>query len=73
MEEARGDAGLIRGVTVYEGRARVLPPEDEERARRILFESYSFGIRLYESAADRLPLEMAYVEISPVGEQEAAG
>jgi uncharacterized protein len=58
---------------VYEGRARVLPPEEEERAWRILFESYSFGIRLYERTADRLPLDMAYVEISPVGEQEAAG
>ena len=56
---------------VYEGRARELPPEEHERARRVLREGYSFGIRLYEGAADRLPVALTYVEVSPV-EQGAA-
>jgi PPOX class probable F420-dependent enzyme len=53
-------------TAVYEGRARELPPEDHERAWRILRDGYSPAIRAYESAADRLPMEMTYVEVSPV-------
>jgi PPOX class probable F420-dependent enzyme len=51
---------------LYEGRARELPSEEHERAWRILREGYSPAIRVYESAADRLPMELTYVEISPV-------
>ena len=48
-----------------EGRARILPPEEEERARRILWDSYSVPIRIYEGTADRLPVQMLYLEVSP--------
>ena len=51
---------------VFEGRARVLPPEEEERAHRILWESYSPAIRVYEGTADRLPVELAYLEVEPL-------
>jgi uncharacterized protein len=53
---------------LYEGNARELPPEERERAWRILREGYSPAIRVYESTADRLPVELTYVEISPVEE-----
>ena len=53
---------------VYEGQARELPPEERDRARRILRDGYSPAIRIYESTADRLPVELTYVEISPVEE-----
>jgi uncharacterized protein len=51
---------------VYDGRARELPAEEVERAWRFLREGYSQAIRVYESAADRLPMELTYVEVSPV-------
>jgi PPOX class probable F420-dependent enzyme len=51
---------------VYEGRARELPPEEHERAWRVLREGYSRTIRGYESVVDRAPLELAYVVVSPV-------
>ncbi len=52
---------------VYEGTARELPPEEHERAWRILRDGYSPAIRVYESTADRMPVELTYVEITPVG------
>jgi uncharacterized protein len=51
---------------VYEGRAREVAPGEHERAWRILREGYSPTIRVYESLADRAPLEMIYVVVSPV-------
>jgi PPOX class probable F420-dependent enzyme len=54
---------------LYEGSARELPPEEHERAWRILRDGYSPPIRLYESAADRLPVELTYVEVSPAGDR----
>ena len=54
---------------VYEGTARELPAEERERAWQILRDGYSPAIRVYESAADRLPVEMTYVEIAPVEDQ----
>ena len=48
-----------------EGRARVLPPEDHERAYEVLKRNYTAGLRLYESSIDRLPVELAYLEVSP--------
>ena len=51
---------------VYEGTARELSREEHERAWRILREGYSPAIRVYESAADRMPVELTYVEISPI-------
>jgi uncharacterized protein len=51
---------------VYEGRARELPPEEEGRAHDALFDGYSAGIRLFEGTTDRLPVQMTYLEITPV-------
>jgi PPOX class probable F420-dependent enzyme len=51
---------------VYEGTARELPPDEQQRAHDILFEGYAPGVRLYERTADRMPVELAYLEISPV-------
>jgi uncharacterized protein len=51
---------------VYEGSARELLPEEHERAWRILRDGYSPAIRVYESTADRFPVEFTYVEVSPV-------
>ncbi len=51
---------------VYEGEARELPPEEHERAWRILRDGYSPAVRVYESTADRLPVELTYVEIASV-------
>jgi uncharacterized protein len=48
-----------------EGRARVLGPSEQEAAYSALRANYTFGQRLYESALDRLPVEMVYVEVVP--------
>ena len=50
-----------------EGRARVLPPDEEERAYRAIEENWSPGMKVFEKGADRLPVEMIYVEVEPVG------
>jgi uncharacterized protein len=49
-----------------EGRARVLPPEDEERAYAAIEANWSPGMKVFEKGADRLPVEMVYVEVEPV-------
>ena len=51
---------------VYEGRARILPPEEEERAHGLLWSGYSSPMKVYEGVADRLPVELSYIEIEPV-------
>jgi uncharacterized protein len=51
---------------VYEGEARELSGDEHARAWRILRDGYSPGVRVYESAADRMPVDMTYVEVSPV-------
>jgi PPOX class probable F420-dependent enzyme len=51
---------------VYEGRARLLPPEEEDRAHGLLWSGYSPPMKVYEGVADRLPVELSYIEISPV-------
>ena len=49
-----------------EGRARVLPPEEEERAYAAIEANWSPGMKVFEKGADRLPVEMVYVEVEPV-------
>jgi PPOX class probable F420-dependent enzyme len=51
---------------LYEGRAHELPADQHERAWRILRDGYSPAFRLYESVADRTPVEFSYVEVAPV-------
>lgn len=57
--------GKPRGP-LYEGRARVLAAEEAEHARRILWESYSRPIKLYEGTVDRLPVGLVYLCVEPV-------
>jgi uncharacterized protein len=49
-----------------EGTARVLPPAENERAYAALKANYTVSQRLYESAIDRLGVELVYVEVTPV-------
>jgi uncharacterized protein len=46
-----------------EGRARVLPPEDADRAERVIAANYGLGRRLYEGIGHRLPIDTVYIEI----------
>jgi PPOX class probable F420-dependent enzyme len=52
---------------LVEGTARVLPAADKERAYAVLKTNYTFSTRLFESVLDRLPIDVAYVEVLPVG------
>jgi PPOX class probable F420-dependent enzyme len=61
--------GKPRGALV-EGRARVLDPEDEQRAEAALAANYGWGRRLYERLAARGG-EAVYLEISPIAREEA--
>jgi PPOX class probable F420-dependent enzyme len=48
-----------------EGRARVLPPSEHERAERAIAANYGFGRKVYEGVADRLNYDLEYLEIAP--------
>jgi PPOX class probable F420-dependent enzyme len=48
-----------------EGRARVLPAEEEQRAYDALDANWSPAMKVLEKGADRLPVEMIYVEVVP--------
>jgi PPOX class probable F420-dependent enzyme len=50
---------------VAEGSARVLPPDEERRAYDALDANWGAGSRPYEKIADRLPVELVYVEVTP--------
>ena len=58
-----------------EGKARVVSAAEQEGAYAALRANYTFGQRLYESALDRLPVEIVYIEVVPTvieqGDQEA--
>ncbi|HYY74199.1 MAG TPA: PPOX class F420-dependent oxidoreductase [Solirubrobacterales bacterium] len=51
-----------------EGRARVLPPQEEDRAEAALAANYGLTRTLYEGAGGRLGVKTLYIEIAPVGE-----
>jgi uncharacterized protein len=51
---------------LVEGTARVLPPVERDAAYAALRANYTFGQRMYESAIDRMPVELAYFEVAPV-------
>ena len=48
-----------------EGRARILPPDDEERAERSIQANYGRFRKLYEGMGDRIGMEARYVEVEP--------
>ena len=51
-----------------EGRARVLPPEDETIAEAAIQSNYGLGRRAYKLSADRASAGSVYLEITPGGE-----
>jgi uncharacterized protein len=63
--------GKPRGPMI-EGRARVVASEEEEHAERALQAHYGLGRRIYEGTAGAVAGEMAYIEVTPAGEEEPA-
>lgn len=54
-----------------EGLARILAPDESDRAERALAANYGFGRRLYEGTVSRLLYsEFLYIEIAPETDQE---
>ena len=51
---------------VAEGAARVLPPQEIDRAREVIAANWAPGVRQYELAGERLGWELVYVEVTPV-------
>ena len=49
-----------------EARARILPPEEEERAEQAIQSNFGGGRRMYESVAMRFGPEGVYVEVTAV-------
>jgi PPOX class probable F420-dependent enzyme len=50
-----------------EGRARILPVAEEERAEAAIQSNFGLGRRMYEGVAMNLGPEGVYVEIEPAG------
>jgi uncharacterized protein len=63
--------GRPTGETV-EGTARLLAGEDAERADAALAGNWTPSMKAMERGLDRLPLEIVYVEVKPVGLGEGA-
>jgi PPOX class probable F420-dependent enzyme len=58
----------VRGAPLgapLEATARMLPPEDEPLAERVLAARYGFGRAIFEWAMDVLRVDMGYLEITP--------
>jgi len=49
-----------------EGRARILPPGEEERAERAIQSNFGLGRRMYEGVAMNVGPEGVYVEVTPI-------
>ena len=58
--------GTPRGP-MAEGTARLLPPEENERAEAAIQANFGVGRRVYERTGDRLGLPVVYVEPAPAG------
>jgi PPOX class probable F420-dependent enzyme len=56
--------GKPRGPFIA-GTARILPMQEHQRAHDVLRASYRLFDRLYEGAADRMPVDLTYLEITP--------
>ena len=50
---------------VAEGRARVLPPEENDRARDVIAANWAAGVSQFERAGERLGWDLVYVEVTP--------
>jgi PPOX class probable F420-dependent enzyme len=48
----------------FDGRARILPPEETARADRAIAANYGLGRRLYEGVGHALPVTTVYVEVA---------
>jgi uncharacterized protein len=48
-----------------EGRARVVPAEEQEHAARVVASNWSAPMRVFERTGDRIGLDTAYVEVTP--------
>jgi uncharacterized protein len=59
---------------VVEGRARLVPAAERERADSVVASNWTPGMKVMERGLERLPLELVYVEVEPAGraEREAA-
>jgi PPOX class probable F420-dependent enzyme len=66
-----GSRGQPRGELI-EGRARIVAPTEEERAERAIAAHFGLGRRIYESTMGAAAGPMVYIEVSPVGQEEAA-
>jgi PPOX class probable F420-dependent enzyme len=55
-----------------EGRARVLAPDESERAERAIAANYGLFRKLYEGGGNRLPIDLVYIEVEPFADQGAA-
>jgi PPOX class probable F420-dependent enzyme len=64
--------GKPRGPS-FEGRARVLGADEKAHAEAAIQSNYGAGRRLYESAADAVGGEEAYVEVVPAGRPGGTG
>jgi PPOX class probable F420-dependent enzyme len=53
-----------------EGRARVLSPEESDRAYAAIEANWSPPMRVFEKGADRIGIDMVYVEIEPLRKDE---
>jgi PPOX class probable F420-dependent enzyme len=63
--------GKPRGPLI-EGRARVVPDDEEDYAERAIAEHFGLGRRIYESTVGAAAGPMIYIEVSPAGQREAA-
>lgn len=50
---------------VAEGRARVVPAEEQDHAAEVVASNWSAAMRPFERAGDRLGLDVVYVEVTP--------
>ena len=66
-----GSRGQPRGELI-EGRARIVSPDEEDHAEHVLEQHYGLGRRIYESTMGAAAGPMVYIEVSPVGQEEAA-
>ena len=57
---------------LIEGRARVVAPEEEEHAERVIAQHFGLGRRVYEGSMGAVAGPMVYIEVSPAGQEEPA-
>jgi PPOX class probable F420-dependent enzyme len=62
--------GKPRGDLI-EGRARIVSPDAEEHAEKAIAEHFGLGRRMYEGTIGAASGPMVYIEVSPVGQEEA--